>query len=32
VLFGIVVVACVLTAAENILNVGTIVPGPAGPG
>ncbi|MEI7794486.1 MAG: hypothetical protein WCI83_07565 [Thermoleophilia bacterium] len=32
VLFGIVLVACVLTAAENILNVGTLVPGPAGPG
>lgn len=30
--FGVVLVACVLAAGENILNVGTIVPGPQNPG
>ena len=32
VFFGLVLVACVLAAGENILNVGTIVPGPASAG
>ena len=32
VFFGLVLVACALAAGENILNVGTIVPGPASAG
>jgi len=32
VLFAVMVAACAVTAGMNIFAVGTIVPGPAGPG